>query len=177
MTGLDPDKDSILSISCYITNHRLEPIESQGFHAIISTPLSVLSSMNNWCTETHTATGLVAACQSPSAISACQAAIGLIEYIKGHVPRPRVALLAGNSVHADKMFLMRAPWTPVLEWLHYRILDVSAIKEAVRRWSSNDVLKNAPRKKLTHSADEDIKESLEEARFYMGLFQQLGEKQ
>lgn len=174
MTGLDPEEDSILSISCYITDHKLEVSDSHGYHAIISTPASVLASMSEWCVTTHTATGLVDACQSASAISASQAAMQLLEYIKRHVPEPRVALLAGNSVHADKMFLMRQPWTPVLEWLHYRILDVSAIKEAVRRWGSQNVLDGVPKKKLTHTADEDIRESLDEARYYMQLIQRLG---
>lgn len=174
MTGLDPTKDTILSISCYITNHLLELTEPKGYHAIISTPASSLSAMSDWCIKTHTATGLVAACQSSSAISASQAASELLTYIQRYITEPRVALLAGNSVHADKMFLMREPWTSVLEWLHYRILDVSAIKEAVRRWGSESVLEGAPRKKLCHSADEDIQESLEEARYYMGLIQGLG---
>lgn len=174
MTGLDPDNDIILSVSCYITDHQLELIEPKGYHATIATPASRLSSMSEWCINTHTATGLVDACQSSSAISASQAATELLEYIQRRVPEPRVALLAGNSVHADKMFLMRKPWTPVLEWLHYRILDVSAIKEAVRRWASQDVLDGVPKKKLTHSADEDIRESLEEAKYYMQLIQKLG---
>lgn len=174
MTGLDPEEDSILSISCYITDHKLEVVEPHGYHAIISTPASILTNMSEWCIQTHTATGLVDACQSASAISPSQAATELLEYTKRHVPEPRVALLAGNSVHADKRFLMRQPWTPVLEWLHYRILDVSAIKEAVRRWGSQDVLDGVPKKKLTHTADEDIRESLEEARYYMQLIQRLG---
>lgn len=174
MTGLDSNKDTILSISCYITDHLLEPIEPKGYHAIISTPSSVLSTMSEWCVQTHTATGLVAACQSSSAMSASQAAKELLSYIQQHITEPRVALLAGNSVHADKMFLMKEPWTPVLHWLHYRILDVSAIKEAVRRWGDDGILEGVPKKKLCHSADEDIKESLEEARYYMGLIQGLG---
>lgn len=175
MTGLDPDKDTILSISCYITDHQLELIEPKGYHAIISTSASALSQMGEWCIRTHTATGLVDACQSSSAISASQAATELLAYLQHQITKPRVALLAGNSVHADKMFLMRDPWAPVLQWLHYRILDVSAMKEAVRRWASQDVLDGVPRKKLTHSADEDIKESLEEARYYMGLIHKLGD--
>lgn len=174
MTGLDPTKDTILSISCYITNHLLELVEAKGYHATISTPASVLSSMNDWCIRIHTATGLVNACQSSSAISASRASAELLEYIKGHVSESRTALLAGNSVHADKMFLMQKPWTSVLEWLHYRILDVSAIKEAMRRWASQDILDGAPKKRLAHSADEDIRESLEEARYYMQLIQKLG---
>lgn len=174
MTGLNSDTDSILSISCFITSHDLKLIEPEGYHAIISTPSTVLESMGEWCINTHTASGLVAACQGPSSIPAAQASKELMKYIKQYVPTSRNALLAGNSVHADKMFLMKQPWTPVLDYLHYRILDVSAIKEAARRWCSDSVLENAPMKKNAHTAREDILESLEEARYYMELFRKMG---
>ncbi|KAK5084545.1 Phosphatidylinositol 3,4,5-trisphosphate-dependent Rac exchanger 2 protein [Lithohypha guttulata] len=152
MTGLDPNTDRILSISCYITDHELNLIDKKGYHTIVSTPKSVLDAMGEWCQRTHTANGLVEACLSSSAISAELASTQLL------------------AVHADKMFLMQQPWAPVLKHLHYRILDVSAIKEATRRWCNDDVLTGVPMKKLTHSADEDIRESIEEARYYMGLF-------
>lgn len=170
MTGLDPNTDKILSISCYITDHKLNFIEKKGYHAIISTPKPVLDAMGEWCQRTHAATGLVEACLSSSATSAELASSQLLRYIQQYVPESGVALLAGNSVHADKMFLMQQPWASVLEHLHYRILDVSAIKEAARRWCDEDVLAGVPRKNLTHSADEDIRESIEEAKYYMGLF-------
>lgn len=174
MTGLDPTTDTVLSISCYITDSHLNLLHDHGYHAIISTAKSKLDAMNEWCISTHTASGLVAACQSDSAITASQAATELLEYVKKHVPEQRRALLAGNSVHADKTFLVRQPWAPVVEWLHYRILDVSAIKEGVRRWCGEDVLARAPSKNLAHTADEDVRESIEEARYYMGLFEKLG---
>jgi len=77
-------------------------------------------------------------------------------------------------VHADKMFLVREPWAPVVEWLHYRILDVSAIKEGVRRWCAEGVLRGAPAKKGAHTAGEDVRESIEEGRYYMELFEGMG---
>lgn len=171
MTGLDATTDTILSISCYITDHHLELLDPAGYHAMISTPKVSLDAMDEWCQRTHSANGLIDACLSSSAISAKQASSELVSYIKEYVPKPRTALLAGNSVHADKMFLVQEPWTPVVEYLHYRILDVSAIKEGVRRWCSEDVLKGVPQKKMTHSAAEDVEESIEEARYYMQLFQ------
>jgi len=174
MTGLDPTTDSILQISCYITDARLTLLDPTGYHATITTPPSTLLAMSPWCTATHTASGLVAACQSPSSIPAPHAAADLLSYIQRYVPAPRVALLAGNSVHADRMFLARDPWTPVVEWLHYRILDVSAIKEGVRRWCGEGVVGGVPRKKLCHTAGEDVRESIEEGRYYMGLFERLG---
>lgn len=77
-------------------------------------------------------------------------------------------------MHADKAFLARDPWAPVVEWLHYRILDVSAIKEGVRRWCREGVLGAAPVKKGLHTAREDVRESIEEGRYYMRLFEGLG---
>lgn len=130
--------------------------------------------MGLWCTQTHTSTGLVAACLGPDAISADQAAGELLSYIRKYVATDRTALLAGNSVHADKTFLVKEPWDKVVEVLHYRIFDVSAVKEGVRRWCGEVVLREVPVKKLGHTAREDVLESLEEARYYMGLFERLG---
>ena len=74
--------------------------------------------------------------------------------------------MAGNSVHADKAFLRKEPYRKVIDHLHYRILDVSTLKEAAKRWSSTDVLVGAPKKKLLHTAKDDILESIAEARYY-----------
>lgn len=176
MTGLDPTTDRILSISCYVTDHKLYLLDEAGCHAIIATPKSVLDSMGEWCQKTHEENGLIKACLSSSAVSADYAAFDILAYLAKHVPKVRTALLAGNSVHADKMFLMQQPWAPILDHLHYRILDVSAIKEAARRWCSQDVLDQAPKKQMTHTAKDDILESIAEAKYYMGLFEQLGQR-
>ena len=77
-----------------------------------------------------------------------------------------MALLAGNSVHADRAFLSRDPYKAVLDYLHYRILDVSSFKEGVRRWGDGELLSDVPDKKLVHLAREDVLESIEEMRFY-----------
>jgi oligoribonuclease len=82
------------------------------------------------------------------------------------VPEPKRALLAGNSVHADKAFLRKGPYKKVNDHLSYRILDVSTLKECARRWSSLDVLIGVPKKKMLHTAQADIIESIEEARYY-----------
>lgn len=173
MTGLDHTTDVILSISCYITDATLNLLEPSGYHAVIATPKSVLDNMSPWCIDTHGRTGLTSACLK-STTTMDVAATSLLAYIKHHVHDPRVALLAGNSVHVDKLFLLQSPWTEIVEYLHYRILDVSAIKESLRRWCSESVLMEAPQKKLVHSAREDVLESIEEARYYMSLFQKLG---
>ncbi|OBT49507.1 hypothetical protein VE04_09974, partial [Pseudogymnoascus sp. 24MN13] len=125
----------------------------------------VIIEMDEWCTKTHGETGLTSAVIA-SATTAEAAAAELLAYVKKYVPEPRIALLAGNSVHADKAFLRRAPWTKVHDHLSYRILDVSTIKEAVKRWSSQSILKGVPGKKTLHQAKEDILESIEEARYY-----------
>jgi oligoribonuclease (3'-5' exoribonuclease) len=175
MTGLDHTTDLILSLSCYITTPTLTLLDQEGYHAIIATPSSTLASMSEWCIATHGSTGLTTQCLN-STLDASTASSDLLSYIKMYVPEPRTALLAGNSVHVDKLFLLREPWTKVVEYLHYRILDVSAIKEGVRRWCGEDVLGMGPVKAERHEAKGDVLESIEEARFYMRLFAGLGEE-
>lgn len=82
------------------------------------------------------------------------------------MPEPKRALLAGNSVHADKAFLSKGPYKKVIDHLSYRILDVSTLKEAAKRWSNLEVLVGVPKKKVLHEAKADILESIEEARYY-----------
>ncbi|OJK05108.1 hypothetical protein ASPACDRAFT_1852060 [Aspergillus aculeatus ATCC 16872] len=165
MTGLDPETDQILQICCYITDADLKLLEPQGFETVIHQSPAMLASMNEWCIETHGRTGLTAAVQA-STVSAESAAAALLEYIQRYVPQPRTGLLAGNSVHADKAFLAKGPYQSVLEWLHYRIVDVSALKEMARRWGSDELLAAVPAKKEVHLAREDILESIAEMRFY-----------
>ena len=120
---------------------------------------------DEWCTKTHRESGLTAKVID-SETTPEQAAYDLLEYIKKYVPEPKRALLAGNSVHADKAFLRKEPYKKVNDHLSHRILDVSTLKEAARRWSSLDVLIGVPKKKLLHTAKSDILESILEARYY-----------
>ncbi|KAF1813023.1 putative RNA exonuclease Rex2 [Eremomyces bilateralis CBS 781.70] len=165
MTGLDYANDTILSIACFVTDYNLNLMDDDGLDLIIHHDQDTLAQMGEWCTKQHAETGLTTAALE-STTTAEEAATALLEYIKKHVSEPRVAMLAGNSVHADQAFLRRAPYDAVIQHLHYRILDVSAIKEAARRWADEDVLKNVPMKKSLHDARADILESIEEARFY-----------
>ena len=169
MTGLDPSSDTILSLACFITDHNLNLLDPTGYEAIIKHTKEDLDSMGEWCTTHHGASGLTAACLS-STTTPAQAAEGLLQYIKAYVPKARTALLAGNSVHADRSFLVKPPYDAVIEHLHYRILDVSSLKEAARRWAPSEALKNIPKKKMLHEARADIVESIEEARFYRDAF-------
>lgn len=165
MTGLDPETDQILQICCYITDNNLTLLDPEGFETIIHHPESTLTNMSQWCITTHGKTGLTKSVLQ-STTTPETAANDLLAYIRRYVPEPRTGLLAGNSVHADKAFLAKDPYRRVLEWLHYRILDVSGFKEGIRRWGSEEVLRSAPEKRLVHLAREDILESIEEMRFY-----------
>ncbi|KAL4954499.1 ribonuclease H-like domain-containing protein [Aspergillus filifer] len=168
MTGLDPSTDQILQICCFVTDAKLNLLDTTGFETVIHVPQSALDSMSQWCIDTHGRTGLTARVQN-STVTPESAAADLLAYIKRYVPRPRAALLAGNSVHADKAFLACGPYAAVLEWLHYRIVDVSTLKEMVRRWGDDQVLKNVPEKKEVHEAREDILESIEEMKYYRSV--------
>ena len=168
MTGLNSDTDSILQICCFITDAHLHLLEPTGFETVIHHPKHTLDTMSPWCVDTHGRTGLTAAVLSSTTTSEAAAA-DLLSYIRKYVPQPRTAVLAGNSVHADKAFLARGPYASVLEWLHYRILDVSAIKEAARRWGSEELLGAVPAKREVHLAKDDILESIEEMKYYRGV--------
>lgn len=173
MTGLDYDKEEIIEIYCLITNGNLVLADNEGWGTVVHQPAERMAQMDKWCTQTHAKTGLTAAVVA-STVTPEQAADGLLAYIKKHVPEPRTAILAGNSVHMDRAFLNRGPYRKVVEHLHYRILDISSLKEASRRWLPL-VTENVPRKKMLHKAKDDILESIEEARFYKeAIFERKG---
>lgn len=177
MTGLNLDKDppdQIMSIALFITDASLNLLDETGYEAVIRLSQSELSQMGEWCTNQHGASGLTAACLA-STTTAEEAAAACLSYIKRYVPEPKKALLAGNTVHADKAFLIREPWRPIVKYLHHRIFDVSAIKEAMRRWSPLDVVKGSPRKMGLHTARSDILESIAEARYYKDIIFQKGD--
>ncbi|KAK4155352.1 hypothetical protein C8A00DRAFT_31778 [Chaetomidium leptoderma] len=173
MTGLDPDTDSIIEIYCLITDGQLECVDESGWGTVVHQTSERMALMDEWCTRVHGESGLTAAVVE-STVTAQQAAEGLLAYIQKHVPERGVALLAGNSVHADRAFLRKAPYNKVLDHLHYRILDVSSIKEAARRWCPHTA-SEVPRKKGLHKAKDDILESIEEAKYYRtAIFQPAG---
>ena len=169
MTGLDVEHDTIMSISCFITSAQLELLDDQGWDAIIHHDKATLDQMNEWCINTHGKSGLTAATIASSTTPEV-AANGLLSYIKQYVHEPRKGLLAGNSVHCDKEFLKKPPYNKIVDYLGHRILDVSSIKEAAKRWAPAEALEQAPKKQGLHQAREDILESIEEARFYRNVF-------
>ena len=165
MTGLDPDKEEILEIYCILTTGNLQVMDEEGFHAVVHWPKERLDQMDDWCTRTHAASGLTAAVLS-STTTPADAADQLYDYVTRFIPTPRIGLLAGNSVHADRAFLRRQPYTRLVKHLHHRLLDVSAIKEAARRWGAPQTVAAVPMKKGLHKARDDILESIMEARYY-----------
>ncbi|KAI0406764.1 ribonuclease H-like domain-containing protein [Xylaria palmicola] len=165
MTGLDPEREEIIEIFCIITTGALEVVDEAGWGVVVHQSAERMAMMDDWCTRTHARSGLTAAVAA-SAVTPAQAAEGLLAYVQRHVPAAKTALLAGNSVHADRAFLSRGPYAAVVAHLHHRILDVSTIKEAARRWCPPAVLRGAPRKQGLHQAREDILESIAEARYY-----------
>lgn len=144
-------------------------LDPYGFETYIHHDKTQLDRMDEWCTKQHASSGLTQKAIA-SKTTAEEAAASLLEYIESFVPASGVALLAGNTVHADKAFLRKSPYTQVTRFLHHRIFDVSSLKEAAKRWAPEEVLKNSPPKKGLHDARADILESIAEAKFYKNVF-------
>ncbi|XP_046544406.1 oligoribonuclease, mitochondrial-like [Haliotis rubra] len=161
MTGLNIETDQILEIACLVTDGQLN-IVAEGPNLVINQPDSALDAMDNWCTEHHGKSGLTEAVKN-SKITLPKAEQEVLQFAKMHT-QPGVCPLGGNSVHADKMFLKK--YMPQLvNHLHYRIMDVSTVKELCRRWCP-EKYEAAPIKKVSHRALDDIKESIEELKYY-----------
>lgn len=165
MTGLDPDTDEIIEIFCYITTGNLELMDPNGWGTVIHHSQERMDRMSEWCMRVHGGSGLVAEAVR-STVTPEQAADELLAYVKKYVPEPKRGLLAGNTVHADKAFLRKEPYKKVIDHLTYRILDVSSLKEAAKRWCPVSVKAGTPQKETRHRAQQDILESIAEARYY-----------
>lgn len=160
MTGLSPDSDTIIEIASLITTNALE-IVAEGPVVAIHQPGHILDRMDDWNREHHGASGLVdRVLASPHGMADAEART--LAFVREWTPR-RGSPLCGNSVCQDRRFLARC--MPALEsHLHYRNLDVSTVKELVRRWWPDGP--TPPEKKHAHVALDDIRESVEELRFY-----------
>ena len=164
MTGLNPDADRIIEIATIITDSQLNIIAEGPVMAIHQSD-SVLASMDDWNVRTHAATGLTERVKASSTDEA-EAERSTLDFIQRYVPKNK-SPLCGNSVCQDRRFLYRC--MPELEaWLHYRNLDVSTLKELARRWVPK--MCAGFTKKNTHKALDDIRESIEELRFYRTHF-------
>ena len=162
MTGLDPTHDAIVEIATLVTNDELDVI-AEGPDLVVHQPPEVLAGMQDVVREMHTRSGLLAAIEA-STITLADAGAQTLAFLKEHVPEPRSVPLAGNSIGTDRRFLA-AHLPEIEEWLHYRCVDVSTIKELARRWHPEAVA-SAPEKKGGHRALDDIRESVEELRHY-----------
>ena len=118
--------------------------------------------MGKWCKDQHNKSGLVTRCKQSSYFMA-QAEHLVLSFIKEHVDK-NVGILAGNSVHVDKTFLHK-DMPKLHDYVNYRIMDVTSLREICKRWYP-DALQNVPKKKKSHRAMEDIKESITELRYY-----------
>lgn len=161
MTGLDPAKDVILEIATLITDNDLNIIAS-GPELVIHQPESALAGMSDEVRALHKKSGLVERVKA-SVVSVREAERQTFEFIKEHCD-PDTAPLCGNSVWQDKNFLS-AGMPSIVDYLHYRILDVTAIKQVVTRWYADDP-KAIFKKADTHRALADIKESIAELAYY-----------
>jgi oligoribonuclease len=160
MTGLDPDTCTIVEIATLITDSELK-IVAEGPCLVIHQPDESLSKMSDFVRELHTRSGLLDKIRS-STVTLEDAAAQTLAFVQAHSEKG-TSPLCGNSVWKDRAFLER--YMPaVVAHLHYRIIDVSTIKELVRRWYPPDV--SVPKKKEVHRALEDIRESIAELTFY-----------
>ncbi len=160
-TGLDPDRDRILEIAVLITDGDLN-IVAHGPNLVIHQHDEHLTRMDAWCQQHHRASGLVDRVKA-STITEADAEEQVLQFLRTHVAK-RAIPLAGSSVHQDRRFLCRY-MARVESYLHYRIVDVSTIKELVRRWHPEHMV-HAPEKALRHRALDDLFESLTELRYY-----------
>ncbi len=160
MTGLDPRDCTIIEIATIITDGDLEVV-ARGPNLAVHQPDEVLDAMDEWNTTHHNESGLVARVKA-SEVDMAEAERRTLEFIKTYV-KANKAPLCGNSIGQDRRFL-RAYMPELEEYLHYRNVDVSSIKELVKRWYSKSKL--PPKKKTAHLALDDILESIEELKYY-----------
>jgi oligoribonuclease len=162
MTGLEPERHHIVEIATLVTDDELAVV-AEGPDLVVHQPPEVLAEMDDFVRQMHTTSGLLPLIES-STITLEDAGARTLAFIKEHVPNARSIPLCGNSIGTDRRFL--AKYLPEIEdHLHYRSVDVSTVKELARRWYPES-LKNRPDKDGKHRALDDIRESVEELRYY-----------
>jgi oligoribonuclease len=161
MTGLDLARDALIEIACLVTDGDLVVLD-EGVDLVIKPPAEALDQMQDVVREMHTASGLLAGL--PAGVTLAEAQDQVLSYVRGHVAEPKKAPLCGNSIATDRAFIARD--MPELDtYLHYRMVDVSSIKELARRWYPRAYFASPP-KHGGHRALADIKESIQELRYY-----------
>ncbi len=161
MTGLDLARDALIEIACLVTDGDLTVLD-EGIDLVIKPPAEALDHMLDVVREMHTASGLLD--ELASGVTLAEAQDQVLGYVRGHVPEPRKVPLCGNSIATDRSFIARD--MPMLDaYLHYRMVDVSSIKELARRWYPR-VYFASPPKHGGHRALADVRESIQELRYY-----------
>ena len=161
MTGLDLAADALVEVAVLVTDAELNVL-GEGVDVVIRPPQEALDQMGDFVRQMHTDSGLLP--ELESGISMEEAQERVLAYVREHVPEPRKAPLGGNTISTDRAFLARD--MPELEnHLHYRMVDVSSIKELARRWYPRAYF-NAPAKTGNHRALGDIRDSIAELRYY-----------
>jgi oligoribonuclease len=161
MTGLDLARDALIEIACLVTDGDLAVLD-EGVDLVIKPPAEAIDGMQSVVREMHTASGLLA--ELPAGVTLAEAQDQVLSYVRGHVAEPRKVPLCGNSIATDRSFIARD--MPELDdYLHYRMVDVSSIKELARRWYPRAYFASPP-KHGGHRALADIKESIQELRYY-----------
>ena len=164
MTGLDHTRDLIVEIATIVTDDELRVV-AEGPDLVVHADEAALEAMDPVVVEMHTRSGLLTAIRE-SRITLDEAGKATFDFIREHVPEPRTVPLCGNSIGTDRRFL--ASYLPEIEnYLHYRSVDVSSVKELVKRWYP-DLTSAMQRKSGTHRALDDIRSSIEELRWYRG---------
>ena len=161
MTGLDLERDALIEIACLVTDGDLRTL-GDGVDVVIKPPPEAVDQMAAVVRDMHTRSGLLAALSRGVALAEAQEAV--LAYVRQHVSEPRKVPLCGNSIATDRSFIARD--MPELDaFLHYRMVDVSSIKELARRWYPRAYFAS-PVKHGGHRALADIKESIQELRYY-----------
>ncbi|GLW98702.1 oligoribonuclease [Microtetraspora sp. NBRC 16547] len=161
MTGLDLGRDALVEVACVVTDGELNQLDD-GVDIVIKPPPEALAQMSEVVREMHTASGLLSAL--PTGVTLAEAETIVLEYIRSHIGEPKKAPLCGNSIATDRSFIARD--MPLVDgFLHYRMIDVSSIKELARRWYPRAYFAS-PEKQGGHRALADITESIRELRYY-----------
>src|SRR6201995_4076955 len=161
MTGLDIERDALIEIACLVTDGELNIID-EGVDVIIKPPPEALDQMSEVVRTMHTSSGLLE--ELSEGVTVDEAQESLLSYVPQHIKEPRTVPLCGNSIATDRWFIARD--MPELDnYLHYRMVDVSSIKELARRWYPR-VYFASPVKHGGHRALADIRESVQELRYY-----------
>ena len=162
MTGLDLARDALIEVAVLVTDAELQLLDD-GLDLVIHVADDVLDTMIPFVRDMHASSGLTAAVRA-STITLGDAEARVLDYVKQHVPEANAAPLCGNSIATDRGFLSRD--MPALDaHLHYRMIDVSSVKELAKRWYPR-VYQSQPEKGLAHRALADIKESIQELQYY-----------